>query len=59
MEYVTKDYLLEKGFGKEESRQIMLRARILMKKEKLYVPFTRPYLAIPKYIERILKGEEA
>lgn len=57
MEYVTKDYLLEKGFGKEESRQIMLKARKLMKKEKMYVPFTRPYLAIPKYIERILKGE--
>lgn len=57
MEYVTKDYLLDKGFSKEESRQIMLKARTLMKKEKLYVPFTRPYLAIPKYIERILKGE--
>lgn len=58
MEYVTKNYLLDKGFSKEESRQIMLKARILMKKEKLYVPFTRPYLAIPIYIERILKGEE-
>ena len=48
MEYVTKDYLLEKGFSKEESRQIMLKARKLMKKEKMYVPFTRTYLAIPK-----------
>ena len=57
MEYVTKDYILEKGFSKEESRQIMLKARDLMKKEKMYVPFTRPYLVIPKYIERILKGE--
>lgn len=59
MEYVTKEYIMQKGIGKEEARQIMLKARALMKKEKMYIPFSRPYLALPKYIERILKGEEA
>ena len=45
LEYVNKDYLIEKGFGKEEARIVINKARKLMEKDKMYVPFTRPLLA--------------
>lgn len=56
MDYITSQYLIDKGFSKEESRKLINKARTVMELEKYYVPKTRPRLALKTVVNKILKG---
>lgn len=57
MNYVSAQYLVEKGFSKEESRKLINKARTIMELEKYYIPFTRPKLALKTIVNRVLRGD--
>ena len=56
MDYITSQYLIDKGFSKEESRKLINKARTIMELEKYYVPKTKPRLALKTVVNKILKG---